>query len=124
MQKKEYINERTKYLPDEYRKAYCVKGVDQFEGYMRVKPQLRNKIDFFNFNLLDDMDSLGKLNLIFIRNVMIYFDDEVRQKIINKIARILAPEGWLFISHSETLHCLKHDFELIHPAIYKLKAKK
>ncbi len=119
-----YINERTKFLPDEYRKAYCVKGVDQFEGYMRVKPQLRNKIDFFNFNLLDDMESLGKLNLIFIRNVMIYFDDDVRQKIINKITRILVPEGWLFISHSETLHGLKHEFELIHPAIYKLKAKK
>jgi len=118
-----YINERTTFLPDEYRKAYCSKGTDQFEGYMRVKPQLRNKINFFNFNLLDDMNSLGQINLIFIRNVMIYFDDEVRQKIIKNISRILAPEGWLFISHSETLHGLEHDFELIHPAIYKLKAK-
>jgi len=116
-----YIDERTTFLPENYRKAYCVKGVDEFEGYMRVKPQLRNKIDFFNFNLLNDMTPLGEFDVIFIRNVMIYFDDKVRQKIINNITKILTPGGWLFISHSETLHGLEHSFELIHPAIYKLK---
>jgi chemotaxis protein methyltransferase CheR len=116
-----YIDERTTLLPENYRKAYCVKGIDEFEGYLRVKSQLRNKVNFFNFNLLNDMKPLGKLDIIFIRNVMIYFDDDVRQKIITNITNILNPGGWLFISHSETLHGLEHSFELMGPAIYKLK---
>lgn len=114
-----YIDDRTKLLPDKYRQSYCVKGVGEFEGYMRVKPELRNRLNFFCFNLLDDMSSLGKFDLIFIRNVMIYFDDRTRQKIISGLQNCLNQQGYLFISHSETLHGLEHSFELIKPAIYR-----
>ncbi|KGJ91788.1 CheR family methyltransferase [Colwellia psychrerythraea] len=114
-----YIDDRTKLLPHKYREAYCVKGTNEFEGYMRVKPELRNRLHFFSFNLLDSMSSLGKFDLIFIRNVMIYFDDKTRQKIINGLQQCLNEGGYLFISHSETLHGLEHSFELIKPAIYR-----
>jgi len=114
-----YIDDRTKLLPEKYRQTYCVKGVDEFEGYMRVKPELRSRLHFFSFNLLDDMSHLGKFDLIFIRNVMIYFDDKTRQKIINGLQQCLNKDGFLFISHSETLHGLEHSFELIKPAIYR-----
>lgn len=114
-----YIDDRTKLLPKKYREAYCVKGTGEFEGYMRVKPELRNRLNFFAFNLLDNMSSLGKFDLIFIRNVMIYFDDKTRQKIISGLQQCLNNDGHLFISHSETLHGLEHSFELIKPAIYR-----
>ncbi|ALO34085.1 hypothetical protein CMT41_04595 [Colwellia sp. MT41] len=114
-----YINDRTKLLPKEYRQTYCVKGTDEFEGYMRVKPELRKQLHFFSFNLLDNMSALGKFDLIFIRNVMIYFDDKTRQNIINGLQQCLNEEGYLFIGHSETLHGLEHSFELIKPAIYQ-----
>jgi len=114
-----YIDDRTKLLPQEYRKKYCVKGTGEFEGYMRVKPDLRSRLHFFSFNLLDDMSSLGKFDLIFIRNVMIYFDDKTRQKIISGLQQCLNKDGYLFISHSETLHGLEHSFKLIKPAIYR-----
>ncbi len=115
-----YVNERASLLPDKYRKKYCMMGIDEYEGCVRVKAEIRNKVNFFKFNLLDDMQSLGSVDLIFIRNVMIYFDDATRQKIINNISRIISPNGWLFISHSETLHGLKHSFKLVRPAIYQL----
>ena len=117
-----YIDDRTKLLPDKYRKAYCVKGTGEFEGYMRVKPELRSRLHFFSFNLLDDMSNLGKFDLIFIRNVMIYFDDKTRQKIINGLQQCLTKDGYLFISHSETLHGLEHSFKLIKPAIYQYES--
>jgi chemotaxis protein methyltransferase CheR len=116
-----YFDERTNLLPDEYRKAYCVKGIGEFDGYLRVEPKLRNKIDFFSFNLINNMQTLGELDLIFIRNVMIYFDADVRQRIIDSISRVLVPGGYLFISHSETLHGLNHSFRLVRPSIYQLK---
>jgi len=114
-----YIDDRTKLLPDNYRKLYCTKGIGEFEGYMRVKPELRKRVNFFCFNLLDDMANLGKFDLIFIRNVMIYFDDNTKQKIISKLQQCLNESGYLFISHSETLHGLQHKFELKQPAIYR-----
>lgn len=116
-----YIDDRTKLLPEKYRKSYCVKGTGEFDGYMRVKPELRKRLNFFAFNLLDDMSNLGKFDLIFIRNVMIYFDDKTRQKIISGLQLCLNKGGYLFISHSETLHGLEHSFELIKPAIYRYK---
>jgi len=113
-----YIDDRAKLLPENYKKQYCTKGIKEFEGYMRVKPELRKRVDFFCFNLLDDMSALGKFDLIFIRNVMIYFDDNTRQKIISGLQQCLNEDGYLFISHSETLHGLEHKFELKQPAIY------
>ncbi|WP_286269762.1 CheR family methyltransferase [Thalassotalea hakodatensis] len=116
-----YNDERARFLPAHYRKEFCMKGIDEFQGFMRVKPSIRNKVQYFTFNLLDDMASIGMVDLIFIRNVMIYFTDETRQKIIDNIQTILNPKGWLFISHSETLHGLSHDFNIVQPAIYQRK---
>jgi chemotaxis protein methyltransferase CheR len=114
-----YIDDRAKLIPEKYRIKYCTKGINKFEGYMRVKPELRKRVNYFRFNLLDEMGSLGKFDLIFIRNVMIYFDDNTRQKIINGLQQCLNKGGYLFISHSETLHGLEHRFELQKPAIYR-----
>ena len=118
-----YIDERAKLLPQHYRKKYCAKGMNEFDGYMRVKPALRRRVNFFNFNLIDPMDTLGTFDLICIRNVMIYFDDATKQKIIDNISKRLSLGGWLFISHSETLHGLNHSFELVKPAVYQLRAQ-
>lgn len=118
-----YQNERAKLLSDNYKKTFCSQGIEEFQGYIRVKPALRQRINFFCFNLLDPMEGLGQFDVIFIRNVMIYFEDETRQAIINAISKRLSPNGYLFISHSETLHGLNHDFELIQPAIYRLQPR-
>lgn len=118
-----YQNERAKLLPQHYKESFCCKGIDEYQGYIRVKPALRQRINFFCFNLLDPMEGLGQFDVIFIRNVMIYFEDETRQAIINAISKRLSVNGYLFISHSETLHGLEHKFELIQPAIYRLQAR-
>ena len=114
-----YTNDRAKQMPQKYRKNYCGRGTEEFNGYLRVKPELRKRVHFFQFNLLDNMSTLGQFDLIFIRNVMIYFDDKTRQKIINGLQSCLREDGYLFISHAETLHGLDHSLKLIKPAIYR-----
>lgn len=117
-----YLDERTDLLPHDLKKSFCVKGIDEFEGYLRVKPHIRQRVNFFQFNLINSMNHMEEFDLIFIRNVMIYFNDETRQQIIDNISQQLKPRGLLFISHSETLHGLNHTFELLQPAIYRLKS--
>lgn len=114
-----YLDDRTALLPENYRKENCLKGTGEYKGYLRIKPELRNRVKFFQFNLLDDMNKLGTFDLIFLRNVMIYFDDKTKQQVINKISQLLNPGGHLFISHSETLHGIEHSLKLINPAIYQ-----
>jgi len=116
-----YLDERTDLLPKELKKSFCVKGVDEYEGYLRIKPHIRQRVNFFQFNLINTMNHMEEFDLIFIRNVMIYFNDDTRQQIIDNISQQLKPNGLLFISHSETLHGLNHTFELVQPAIYRLK---
>jgi len=117
-----YLDERTDLLPNDLKKSFCTKGVDEYEGYLRIKPHVRQRVNFFQFNLINSMNHMEEFDLIFIRNVMIYFNDDTRQKIIDNISQQLKPRGLLFISHSETLHGLNHTFELLQPAIYRLKS--
>jgi len=117
-----YLNQRTSMIPQEFLNKYCRKGVGEFEGYLRVAPELRNRVQFDTLNLMGQLKGLGKFDIIFIRNVMIYFDDETRGSILRKLSKHLKPSGWLFVSHSESLHGVSDDYYSIKPSIYRLAA--
>jgi len=117
-----YINQRTSKIPPEFLNKYCRKGVGKFQGYLRIVPELRNKVKFDTLNLMSTLQDLGKFDLILIRNVMIYFDDETREAILRKLSKHLKPSGWLFVSHSESLHGVSGDYYSIKPSIYRLAA--
>ncbi len=59
--------------------------------------------------------------MIFLRNVMIYFDQDTKRGLVERIVRILKPGGFLIISHSENLHGMMSDLEVIRPSIYRKK---
>ncbi|WP_101758283.1 protein-glutamate O-methyltransferase CheR [Oceanicoccus sp. KOV_DT_Chl] len=117
-----YLNQRTSGISAEFLEKYCRKGVAEFEGFLRIIPELRGRVNFESFNLMGSVSSLGKFNIIFLRNVMIYFDKDTQRKLLRKIAKCLEPNGWLFVSHSESLHGVTDDFYLVRPSIYRLKA--
>ncbi|NLJ92730.1 MAG: protein-glutamate O-methyltransferase [Aeromonadales bacterium] len=94
------------------------------DGKMQLKPLVRNMVSFRHFNLLDSYALLGKFDIIFCRNVLIYFSAESKTKILNQFAHALNPGGYLLLGASESLTGLSDKFEMIrcNPGIiYRLK---
>jgi chemotaxis protein methyltransferase CheR len=104
-------------------RRFCRKGVGPYEGDVRVGAELRQAVNFFTLNLHEDFPDLGKFDLIFLRNVLIYFENENKIKILERIADCLLPKGILFVGHSESLHGLSTRFTPIKPAIYCLGSR-
>jgi len=89
------------------------------DSLFEVKEFVKNKITFRQFNLMNEFNSKNKLDIIFCRNVMIYFNVETQQKVLNKFHENLMDGGLLFIGHSESLINKKHNFKYVQPTIYQ-----
>jgi chemotaxis protein methyltransferase CheR len=86
---------------------------DSGKGMMRVKDNVRKNVSFRHLNLLDSYTLLGKFDIIFCRNVLIYFSADVKAKIIRQFAQSLNPKGYLFLGASESLSSLNNDFDML-----------
>lgn len=86
---------------------------DSGNGMMRVRDPVRKNVSFRHLNLLDSYTLLGKFDIIFCRNVLIYFSPEVKAKIIRQFAQSLNPRGYLFLGASESLSSINTDFEML-----------
>lgn len=115
-----YTEERINTVaPDVARRSF-LKGRGTSAGLFKVKPHLSKVIKFRRLNLMDDSFPIkSPLDLIFCRNVMIYFDRQTQERLVAKFYRYLKPGGHLFIGHSESLQWLKHDFVTMAPTIYR-----
>lgn len=115
-----YPAERVEKLAAEIVKRFFLKGTGTQSGFVRVRPELRAMITFRQLNLLSDHWPIrGPLDVIFCRNVMIYFDKETQLKILQKFAPLLRPEGLLFAGHSENFHNAAHLFRLRGKTVYE-----
>ncbi|MDP3876596.1 MAG: protein-glutamate O-methyltransferase CheR [Methylobacter sp.] len=123
-QKGVYLMDRLDNMDKRYLDKYCLKGVRSQEGYFRVDEKIRNHITFGQLNLKDPLPkSLGQFDVIFLRNVLIYFDAETKQDIVQRVISALKPGGYFFISHSETLHSVKTELITVTPSIYQKPCK-
>lgn len=114
-----YAMERSRHIPQNYLKKYCLKGVGEQDGTFMVADSLKKRIKYTQINLNEALPSIGEFNLIVIRNVMIYFDLETKQKVIARIIPHLKSGGYLLIGHSESLNGITEDVVAIRPAIYR-----
>jgi len=87
-----------------------------------IDSALRSRVRFFPVNLIEPLPDIGLLDVIFLRNVMIYFDQETKQRLVQRLIEKLRPGGYVFISHSETLNGMKTALKLVNPSIYRLDA--
>lgn len=92
---------------------------EQDHTYYLPVPQLRKMLLFKRINLMTDWPISTQLHFIFCRNVMIYFDKPTQEKLINRLADLLLPDGTLFIGHSESLANIQHALKYIAPTIYQ-----
>ncbi|MEL7029126.1 MAG: protein-glutamate O-methyltransferase CheR [Pseudomonadota bacterium] len=80
-----------------------VKNFDKSGEVWQVKPELRAMATFREFNLLEDFRSLGAFDVVFCRNVLIYFDAETKRDVLERIARLMPEDGFLFLGSAETV---------------------
>jgi len=99
-------------------KRWFLKGTGKQQGQVRVKPDLQRNIDFRLLNLMQGWREEPK-DIIFCRNVIIYFDKESKKKLVERYADTLKPGGFLFIGHSESLYQVSDRFELIGHTVYR-----
>ncbi len=104
-------------------RTYFQRGYGPQEGKYRVKPALRERVSFHQLNLLEgNLPSTDPFQIIFCRNVMIYFDRPTQEELVERLARRLVPGGYLFVGHSESLTHLRHGLQVVRPAIYRKPA--
>ena len=114
-----YPMERGKGIPPELLKKYCLKGVRSQDGNFLVIPKLRERVEFRHINLIaPETRDLGQFDLIFLRNVMIYFDNETKRKVVANMVPHLREDGIFIIGHSETLTGVTDQLAAIRPTYY------
>lgn len=118
-----YRLSRAEGIPQPYLKRFCLKGIGPQEGTLLIDPVLRPKVAFQQVNLANSLPALGPFQVIFLRNVLIYFDLPGKQQIIDRILGRLAPGGFLVVSHSESLHGIHNGLRPIQPGVYYKKER-
>ncbi len=112
-----YSEEQIEGIPAPFRGKYLVR--DQDSGKWKVAEKLRNMVRFGRLNLMGPWPMRGSMDVIFCRNVMIYFDQRTRATLVSRFHELLAPKGLLFVGHSESLSALDHRLTYIQPATYR-----
>ena len=117
-QKGVYPIEKAKNIPTNILKKYFQKGCGKMEEYIKVKDDIKKMVTFRRFNLLVDVP-LGKaFDVIFCRNVLIYFDNTIKEKVVDKLYDVLKGNGYLIIGGAESLNNIRHRYQYIPPSLY------
>jgi chemotaxis protein methyltransferase CheR len=115
-----YPEGRAAPVPEALRKLYLLRSRDSGRALVRVVPELRRKVSFFRLNFMDDDYGVrDQFEIIFFRNVMIYFDKPTQEQVIRKLCRNLKPGGYLFVGHSESLAGLRIPVSAVDTAVYR-----
>ena len=105
-------------LPKARLKAFFQKGKGAQQGKARVRDVLRRYIAYAQINLMEPLD-VEMQDIIFCRNVIIYFDKETKKRLVEKFANALVTGGYLIVGHSESLYQVTDRFELIGNTVYR-----
>jgi chemotaxis protein methyltransferase CheR len=115
-----YSEKTVDVIPMHLKRKYFLRSKDRHNPTVRVVPQLQRNISLKYQNLMDSVyDITEKYDVIFCRNVLIYFDHETQEKVINKLCRHLIPGGYLFIGHSESVANMDVPLQSVKPTIFK-----
>jgi chemotaxis protein methyltransferase CheR len=117
-----YEEERIEAIPFEMRRKYLMKNKDPKERTYRVVPELRRKIRFRLMNLMEDFGLREPMDLIFCRNVIIYFERETQSLLLHRLCDQLVDGGYIIMGHSETLNGMNLPLVSVAPMIYRKAA--
>jgi len=117
-----YSLERARHIPPDYLRRFCRKGSGQYDGYLLVDKLLRSKVLFRQANLNVALPEMGQFDLVFLRNVMIYFNNETKRQVVARVISTIKPGGYFCIGHSESLNDISTAVQMVAPSIYQKAA--
>lgn len=106
-------------IPAEYRKRYLLRSKDRTRRLVRIGPEARSHVRFRRLNFMEEFSFDDQLDIIFCRNVVIYFDRQTQEKLFSRFCRKLVTGGYLFIGHSESLAGMNLPLEPVAPTVYR-----
>ena len=110
---------RTEGMPREFMHRYCLKGKGIQTGTFLIQRELRECTSFCQVNLNENLPNFEPFDIIFLRNVMIYFSQETKAQVVRRVLRLLKPGGYFFIGHSESLNGITTGLEVVRPSVYR-----
>ena len=114
-----YSTERTQHIPQGYLRRFCLKGIDAQRGTLLMERSLRARVRFLQVNLNAPLPRLGTFDVIFLRNVMIYFSAPTKRQVVGRVLSLLKPGGHFYIGHSESLNDITDAVRLLAPSMYR-----
>ena len=115
-----YKEDRIDMIPLEMKRLYFLRNKDRNTKLIKVAPLLRKHVRFMRLNFIDSSYNLNEnFDIIFCRNVLIYFDRETQEKVINKLCRHLNPGGYFFLGHSESITNINVPLKQIKPTFFQ-----
>lgn len=114
-----YPLDRLDGVSDARRRRWFLRGEGEYAGLACVHPRLRELVAIQPLNLLHEWPMQGPFDAIFCRNVVIYFDQPTKRRLFQRYAALLPVGGLLFLGHSESMHGLSDDFELVGRTVYR-----
>ncbi|HUX91049.1 MAG TPA: protein-glutamate O-methyltransferase CheR [Gallionellaceae bacterium] len=114
-----YAMERAEDIPQPMLVRHCLKGTGAQEGTFLMEQSLRSCVQFMQINLNAALPKIGEFDMIFLRNVMIYFDMETKRQVVARMLPLLKAGGYFIVSHSESLNGITDSLKLLTPSIYR-----
>jgi len=115
-----YPMERASTIPQEALHRFCLKGQGRHEGMFMINKQLKERVRFTQMNLCKTLPPTGSFDVIFLRNVLIYFELEQKRKVVESLAERLKPNGLLLVGHSESLNGITSMVTPLQPTVYRV----
>jgi len=116
-----YREESVQALSPGWKRRWLLRGQDENAGLVRMRPEAQAVVEFRPWNLVSNWTSPGPVDVIFCRNVVIYFSKETQRQLFERFAHTLAPGGYLYIGHSESLLGISNRFDAVGRTIYRLR---
>jgi chemotaxis protein methyltransferase CheR len=114
-----YAMEQARLMPLEYLHRFCLKGSGEYEGRLLIEHDLRERVLFRHLNLNTPLPNVGLFDLVFLRNVMIYFSTETKREVVSRVISTIKPGGYFCIGHSENLNGITDAVSFVEPSIYR-----
>lgn len=113
-----YNEHRVRLVPKDIRYKYLMKGTGQQSGYVAVVPEIKKNVRFEHYNLVDSPLRKEMFDVVFCRNVLIYFNQETKKKVMQRLSKQLKVGSHLMTGHSESLHGMLPELKSVKPSVY------